>query len=138
MWIGGFVAIVVVVRIARQQLERPAQVTFFRALGRRYLGVGAGALVVALAAGAALLAEHPWDGTTLAAVLVATALVLVTIVGVVQARGMTRLRAHALSAPDDPVLLARVRRGAARAGILRATIGLLSLALLALAAALAA
>jgi putative copper export protein len=34
VWVGGFVAIAVVARVARRQLERGARVAFFRALGR--------------------------------------------------------------------------------------------------------
>ena len=49
---------------------------------------------------------------------------------------MTRLRRDAAES-GDPEVEARVRRGAARAAALRATIGVLSIALLALAAALA-
>ncbi len=134
VWVGGFVAIAVVARVARGQLERPAQVAFFRDLGRRYVRVGAPALVVALAAGTALLADRPWDATATAAVAVGVALVLVTAAGVAQARGMTRLRAAALS---DDALAMQVRRGAARAAVLRGAIGVLSLALVALAAVLA-
>jgi hypothetical protein len=138
VWMGGLVAIAVVARVARRQLDRPAQVAFFRALGRGYLRVGAPALLAALAAGAVLLAGRPWDTTALAAILVAAALVVVTAAGVVQARGMTRLRARALRpAPDDAGLADRVRRGAVRAGVLRASIGVLSLTLLAIAAAMA-
>lgn len=136
VWVGGFVAIVVVTRVARRQLERPAQVAFFRALGRSYGIVGGSALVVALASGAVLLSDRPWDGTALAAAVVAAALVLVTGAGVAQARGMTRLRHRALREPGDAALAARVRRGALWAAILRAAIGTLSLALLALAAVL--
>jgi len=137
VWVGGFVAIFVVARIVRQQLDRPAQIAFFRALGRTYGIVGNVALVAALASGAALLTERSWDGTTLAAVVVAAGVVVATLVGMAQAHGMTRLRRRMLGAPGDPELAALVRRGAARAGVLRAGIGLLSIALLALAAALA-
>jgi hypothetical protein len=137
VWVGGFVAIAVVARVARQQLDRPAQVAFFRALGRGYVRLGGPALLVALAAGAALLASRPWDPAALAALLMAGSLLLVTAAGIVQARGMTRLRARALGAPDDGALAARVRRGAVRAGLLRASMGALSLALLAIAAVLA-
>jgi hypothetical protein len=138
VWVGGFVAIAVVARVARRQLERGARVAFFRALGRSYGVVGGIALVVALGCGAALLAGRAWDGTALAAVLVAAALVLVTVAGVAQARGMTRLRRSALRDPDDEALAAHVRAGAVRAAVLRAAIGALSVALLALAAVLAA
>lgn len=137
VWLGGFVAIVVVARVARAQLERPAQVAFFRALGRRYLSVGVGALAVAFAGGAVLLAGRPWDTASLLAVVCATAIVLVTAAGVVQARGMTRLRARAVRAPGDARLADAVRRGAVRARALRAAIGVLSLVLLFVAAALA-
>jgi hypothetical protein len=136
IWVGGFVAIAVVARIVRSQLDRPAQIAFFRALGRRYLVIGACSLLAALAAGAALLGGRDWDATQLAAAVVAGALVLATAAGVAQARGMTRARARAVRAPDDPVLAQRVRRGAVRATVLRATIGGLTLALVALAAAL--
>jgi hypothetical protein len=134
VWIGGFVAIVVVTRIARAQLERRAQIEFFRALGRRYLVVGNGALVVGLAAGGVLLADHAWDGVVLAALIVAAGVVLVTAAGIVQARRLSRLRARAMG---DEALAPHVRRRAMQAGMLRGAIGLLSVALLALAAVLA-
>lgn len=137
VWVGGFVAIVVVARVARRQLERPAQVGFFRAVGRSYGIVGGSALVVALGSGAGLLASHPWDATASAAVALGAALALATGAGVVQARGMTRLRQRSLREPADSALAAQVRRGAVRAGALRATIGALSLALLAVSAVLA-
>lgn len=137
VWVGGFVAIAVVTRIARAQLERQAQVSFFRALGRTYGIVGGSALAVALVSSGALLAGRSWDGTALAAVLIAVALVLATAAGVVQARGMTRLRQRATARKADPGLEAQVRRGAVRAAVLRATIGALSVALIAVAAALA-
>jgi hypothetical protein len=138
VWVGGFVAIAVAARVARRELERGAQVAFFRGLGRSYGVVGGVALAVALGCGAGLLAGRAWDGTALAAVVVAVALVLATVAGVVQARGMTRLRRSALSGAGDEALAARVRTGAVRAALLRAVIGALSLALLALAAVLAA
>jgi hypothetical protein len=137
VWVGGFAAIVVVVGVARRQLDGPAQVAFFRMLGRRYLPVGCAALALALGAGAGLLSARRWDGAALAAVLVAAALLVTLAAGVAQARGMTRLRARLHDTPTDLALAGRVRRGAARAAALRATIGLLSLALLALAAVLA-
>ena len=138
VWVGGFAAIAVVARIARRQLAHPAQVAFFRALGREYAVIGTPALVIALAAGGMLLQDRAWDGTAAGAVAVAGALVLATAAGVAQARGMTRLRTRALRERGDAVLAGRIRRGAVLAGALRAAIGLLSLALLALAAVLAA
>lgn len=99
--------------------------------------VAAPALVVALAAGGLLLADRPADATAVTAVVTAAALVLVTAAGVMQARAMTRLRARAIVELDDEALATRVRRRATLAGILRAAIGMLSIALLALAAVLA-
>lgn len=137
IWLGGFVAIVVISRIARQHLEPAQRVGFFRALGRSYGLVSGIALVVALAAGAALLADHGWDGTVLVAVILAVVLACAVVAGVVQARGMTRLRRLALAEPDAG-LTERVRRGSARAKALRATIGALTIALTFVAALLAA
>ena len=113
------------------------QVAFFRALGRRYIVVGAPALAVALAAGGVLLAERPTDATTVAAVVMAAMLVLVTAVGVALARSMTRLRARALTAIGDEAFISRLRRGAIVAALLRMAIGVLSVALLAVASAMA-
>ena len=137
VWVGGFVVIAVVVRVARQQLNPSSQVAFFRVLGRRYLPIGSAALALALGAGGGLLSSRRWDGTTLATVCVAGALIVTLAVGVVQARRMTRLRSRMLASPADSELASAVRRGAIRAALLRATIGLLSLTLLALAVVLA-
>lgn len=137
IWVGGYVTIVVVARVAVRTLAPAQRVAFFRALGRTYIFLGVPSLLVALGTGAALLTDHAWDGVVTAAVVVAAALVAILAAGVVQARRMTRLRVDALAAPDDPRLSARVRRGSRSAGLLRATIGVLSLALIALGALLA-
>lgn len=136
IWVGGFVALVVVARVARRALEPTARVVFFRMLGRRYGVVGSLALLVGLATGAVLLTGRPWNGLLVAIVTVAGLLVVGTVVGVVQARRMTRLRRDALRDPDDAALAGRVRRVARRAALLRASIGGSSLALIALAAPL--
>jgi uncharacterized membrane protein len=137
VWIGGFVAIAVVARVARSVLDPPARVAFFRSLGRSYGVVGGTALVVCLASGALLLRGQPWTATTSAAAGVAGAVVVATVAGVIQARAMTRLRRRALADPGDPVLAASIRRRARSAAALRAAIGTLSIALVALAAVLA-
>lgn len=137
IWVGGFVAIAVVARAATSTLEPAQRVRFFRALGRSYLLVGGPALLVALGTGAALAWNHDRDGTWVATIVVAAALVVSLVVGVAQARRMTRVRAAALAAPDDAALSGRVRRGARAATALRASIGLLSLALIALGSLLA-
>jgi hypothetical protein len=112
-------------------------VAFFRTLGRSYGIVSTLALALGLISGGILLADRDWDGLALAAVVVAVALVIATAAGVIQARGMTRLRQAAVRDPADEALAARVRRGSRRAAGLRATIGALSIGLLAIAAALA-
>lgn len=137
VWVGGYVAIAVVARSAMRTIEPAQRVAFFRSLGRSYLLVGGPALVVALGTGAALAGKHAWDGTLVAALVVAVALVASLAVGVAQARRMTRLRAARLAMPADEQLNQRVQRGARAATVLRAGIGLLSLALIAIGALLA-
>jgi uncharacterized membrane protein len=137
IWVGGYVAIAVVARVATHTLDPAQRVAFFRGLGRSYLRVGVPALVVALGTGAVLLGDHGWDGTVLGAVVVALALVAALGVGVAQARRMSRLRARSIAAPDDPELKRRVQKGAHGAALLRAAIGVLSLVLIALGSVLA-
>lgn len=136
IWIGGLVAIAIVARIVREQLEPGARVAFFRSLGRRYLCVGGGALLVSFVAGALLLAEGRWTGEKTAAVAVAAALVLVTAAGVVQARSLTVLRRSALDQPAGSPLAARIRRRARVATFDRALIGGLTIALVLVAASM--
>jgi hypothetical protein len=72
-----------------------------------------------------------------AATVAAAVVVVSTVVGIVQARRMTRLRRASLAQPDDPLLAGQVSKGAHSAAVLRATIGALSLALIALGSLLA-
>jgi uncharacterized membrane protein len=137
VWVGGLVAIFVVARTATATLDPAARVAFFRTLGRSYGVVGSVALLVALATGALLLRGHPWDALLVATAVVGAALPAATAVGIAQARAMTRLRRRALTGPAGAALDPRIRRGAVLAGSLRATIALLTLALVVLGAALA-
>ncbi|MEO9138677.1 MAG: hypothetical protein ABI345_06375 [Jatrophihabitans sp.] len=137
IWVGGYVAVAVVARVATRALEPGQRVAFFRALGRSYLRLGAPALLVAFGTGAGLLRDHSWDGTLTAAVVVAAALLATLAFGVLQARRMTRLRAATLAAPDDKDAAEQVQRGARGAAVLRAGIGVLSLALVVLGSVLA-
>jgi uncharacterized membrane protein len=137
VWVGGFVAIAVVARVVRRELDAPAGVAFFRSLGRSYGNMGGSALAVAVLTGAALLAHRGWDQAAGAAALLALALVVATVAGVAQAREMTCRRERALHEPLDPTLSALIDHGARHALMLRATIGMLTLALLALGAVLA-
>jgi hypothetical protein len=133
IWVGGLVAIFVVARAASTTLAPADRIAFFRALGPAYAIVGSVALLVAFAVGAILLDDHPWDGLLIVTAIVAAALLLALATGMAQARAMTRLRRRALEAPE---LGGQVRRGAALAGALRGTIGVLTLALVVLTAAL--
>lgn len=135
IWVGGLVAIFVVARAASATLGQAQRIALFRALGRAYGVVGSVALLVALASGALLLRGHPWDGLMIATAVVAAALLAVTAAGMAQARAMSGLRRRALNSAS---LGDRVRRGAILASALRAAIGLLTLALVVLGAALAA
>lgn len=86
---------------------------------------------------AGLASDQAWDGVLVTTVVVAAALLASLAVGVAQARRMTRLRAAALADPSDSRFTHRIRSGAHTATVLRAAIGLLSLALIALGSLLA-
>jgi uncharacterized membrane protein len=137
IWVGGYVAIAVVARVATRILAPDQRVAFFRGLGRTYGIVGGTALLVALGTSAGLLSDRAWGGTLTATAALAAALVLAVAVGIVQARRMTRLRSGALADPADRQLARRVRRSARSAALLRAAIGLLTLVLIALGALMA-
>jgi uncharacterized membrane protein len=130
VWVGGLVTIAVVARVARGTIGAADRVQFFRALGRSYGLVGGLALVVALVTGAVLAVDQPLDGPVVACSVVAGALVVTTVVGVAQARRMTKLRLRAVTSAEDPRMADAVRRGAVRAAVLRSLIGALSVALL--------
>jgi uncharacterized membrane protein len=109
VWVGGFVAIAVVARVARRELDTAARVAFFRSLGRSYAKVAASALAVGVVSGTALLGRRGWDQAAGAAALLALALIIATVAGI-----------------------------ARQALVLRASIGTLTLALLGLGVVLAA
>ncbi|MDN5768639.1 MAG: hypothetical protein L0H96_23250 [Humibacillus sp.] len=134
VWVGGYVAIVVVARTATATLEPAARVRFFKTLGRRYLWVGAPALLVALATGALLLRGHRWDGLLIATVVAAVALLGLLAVAVGQARRMTALRRRAVTDPANTGLTQQVSRAARGAAALRGLLGLLTLTLVILGA----
>jgi hypothetical protein len=138
IWLGGYVAILVVSRVAMGLLDQPTRVEFFRVLGRKYYRVGTPALVVALVAGAVLARNSTGSRLYEASVLVSMVLVVAFAVAVHQARRMTRLRRDLVSMPADTLLTARIGREARAAWVLRAALGLLSVALVVLGSFLAA
>ena len=131
MWLGGFVLLILVSRASRRQLEASARVAFFRQVGREFLPVAATAMVVILVSGGVLLGSRPWDGLATALVVLVVAVIVTTGVGVRQARAMTRLRRRALAAGG--ALATDVATGARRATALRTLIGVLVLAVYAVA-----
>lgn len=143
VWVGGYAAVAVVSRTAAKVLDPANRIAFFRALGRAYLALQVPSLVVALGTGYALLSQRSWNGVATAATVVAAALVVTLAWGVVQARRMGRVRRAALVAPEDADSADSagrhdaVRRGARRAALLRAGLGVLSLTLIALGSLLA-
>jgi hypothetical protein len=138
IWIGGFVAIAIVAHVARHELDAPTRIAFFRRLGRCYLVVGGGSLAVALGSGGILLARDDWTPTKTVAGALGLALALATVVGVIQARELTRMRARNLLGAHQNAASAEAERSAvARATLVRASIGALTFALLAVGSAIA-
>jgi hypothetical protein len=131
VWVGGYVAIAVVSKVADRTLPADVRVVFFRRLGQTYAKVSVSALAIALAIGGVLLGRRPMDGRSALAVVLAAALLMVAVSGMIQARRMGTLRREVLESDDDAALAARLRRGAVVATLLRAAIGVFSLALLA-------
>jgi uncharacterized membrane protein len=129
VWIGGFVALVIFSASSKKALGRPERIALFRQVGHRYLRVAAVAAVLVVVPGGVLLVARPFDGFTITVLVLALAIVAVTWIGVRQARAMGRMRKAALAHPDDDTQTAAIERAAARATLLRAGIGVLSLAL---------
>ena len=133
IWLGGWVALVVVARSTTATLPRADRVAFFRHFGKRWGIVSTIALLVAYASGLALLIASGWTAMSTALVVIAAAILVVLGIGVLQARRMSRLRASAVAEPGNADLTERVRRGGRQATTLRAGIGVLSFAMLVLA-----
>lgn len=133
IWIGSMVSLVVVSNIAKRVLEPAARVQLFRGVGRAYGMVGTGSLVVAIVTGI-LLAGSPsnWTATTTAAVVLSGVLVVLTALGMAQARRMTVVRRRAITSPEDTDAADAVRRGARTAGLVRGSMGICTLAIVVL------
>lgn len=131
VWVGGYVATAVMARVATTTLQPGDRVTFFRALGRAYLWVEVPALVIALVIGGVLLADRGWDPLARVIAVVGVVLAAMLAIAIAQARRMTVLRRRALDAPAEQ-MNAEVRQGAVWAGVLRALLGVLTLAIVVL------
>jgi uncharacterized membrane protein len=135
IWVGSMVCLAVVTNAARGVLDPPSQVSLFRAIGRRYAGIGTGSLLVAIGAGL-WLAWPPssWSGTIDAAVGLAGVLVVATTAGMAQARAMTQLRRRSAGNPGDSQAVRAVEKGRRIASALRGLMGASTLAIVVLAA----
>src|SRR5688500_17377722 len=141
------VMLALAVGAARRTVAEPARIALFRALGRRFLVAGGMAMLVLVATGADMAADRlgAWGdltdtdyGERLLAKLVVVALVIALTLfhSLVQGPALSRLRAQALERPDDEELRRRIRRKAARAGIVSAVNLVATIAILILAARL--
>lgn len=133
IWIGGFVAVMLVNASAHTVLSPTDRTALFRNFGRRYLTVAMVAALVIAISGGLLLAAAPFDGITISILALVGVLVAATIAGVVQARRMSRLRHTANEAEHQDQFARPLKRGSITARILRTVIGLASLALFVLA-----
>lgn len=136
IWIGGYTVLPIIARVATRELTPADRVIFFRTLGRFYGVIGTSALIVALGTGAGLMSQISWGATAWVTVAVAAVLVIALIIGMLQARAMTRMRRQLVEQHDD-ALAARVARESRRATFLRAGLGVLTLVLIGLGSALA-
>lgn len=127
VWVGRLVA-VVVNRAAREVRDPPTRVRFFGALGRRYGMVGGAALLIAIATDGILLHGQPWTAALRVLAALTAALVLIIALAVVVATRINRLRAgqHMLGLSEP----ASIHAQAGKAGLLRATIALLTISII--------
>jgi putative copper export protein len=147
VWVGGMVMLALAVGAARRTVPDEERIALFRALGRRFLLAGTVAMAVLIATGVDLAADRlaSWGdladtdyGKRLLAKLgvVAVVIALTVFHSLVQGPALARLRAEAVERPDDEELRRRIRRQAARAGVVSTLNLLASLAVLVLAARL--
>jgi len=135
IWVGGLVCIAVVTKVARDVLDGPSQMVFFRSMGRRYSVVGTTSLLVAIAAGLALSWSSLSSSRTIdATVALAGVLVVATILGMRQARAMTSLRRILIANQSDGSMANSLRRGRRLANALRGLLALITLAIVILGA----
>ncbi len=131
IWVGSLVCLALVSNVARRLLDPTSRVALFRGIGGLYGRIGTGSLIVAIGAGVAIAGRPShWSTTIALAVSMSVLLVVLTGVGMAQARRMTIQRQRALNTPHDEASTISVRRGAAVAGALRGSIALLTLVIL--------
>lgn len=115
-WIGGLVALVVVARVSSRVLSSADRIATFRGIGRWYGPIAGAALLTALGLGYVLSLGQPRTMAFGLTTVTAASLILVTVIGVVQARAMTRLRRAALGESAGSAARAKVHRGRTPSG----------------------
>ena len=149
VWAGGLVFLGLAAGVARRTIPPGARIAFFRVLGRRFAAVAIAAAALLAATGTDMASDHlaSWSaltdtgyGRTLLAktILFALALVGAAVHSLVLGPRLGRLREALLTTPEDPELLARLRRTAAVSGIVSALMLAQTIAILVLAADLVA
>ena|SRR5664280_457321 len=129
------VCIAVVAKVARDVLDGPSQMVFFRFMGHRYSVVCTTSLLVAIAAGLALSWSSPSSSRTIdATVALAGVLVVTTILGMRQARAMTSLRRILIANRSDGSMANSLRCGPRMGNALRGLMALVTLAIVILGA----
>jgi copper transport protein len=131
VWAGGMVMLALAVGAARRTVQEPERIALFRALGRRFAVAGGVAMLALIATGTDMASDRlaSWSdltdtdyGERLLAKLgvVALVIVLTLVHTLIQGPALTRLRAQAAERPGDQELRRRIRRKAARAGVVSA------------------
>ena len=128
IWTGGMVAVTVATVAARQTLEPKQQVSFFAALGRRYGIVSGAALAIFIVSGLVIAGDPAeWTSTETAIAALTAAAAALTVLGVINARAVQRLRSQAI-ATGDRDSDSRLRNTRRTATVLRVLIALVTLA----------
>jgi hypothetical protein len=141
VWAGELLTVLVVVLSSRGTIGAASRVAFFRDFGRRFTTLFAATGVIVFASLVALLVVAPRP-LVVADLVLGACLVVVTTVGILQARRMTRLRhAQAVAGTESSAGTgsstgpesSTVQRNAAVAAVLRSALVLGYLAMLTLA-----
>jgi hypothetical protein len=135
VWVGSLVSLAVVSAAARRTLDARSRVALFRTVGRTYQYVGTGSLLLAIGIGLGLgWPVSELDGGLRSELVLGVVLVLVSVLGMAQAKRMTVARRRALEHSEDAGALVLVRRGARTAAALRGLIATVTLAMVLLGA----
>jgi hypothetical protein len=138
IWVGSLVCLAIVARVTRHTLSAQTRIEFFRRVGKIYGVVGTGCLAFAIVAFVAIFgppSRFPRRG--LVAFGLSVLLMLLTVVGMLQAKSMTIARRREVEMPGDAIARRRLERGARLAAALRLTIAVVTFVILFLGARLA-